>query len=278
MRARQHAPDLDARAERGEQSGHERDGEQRGDHDDEQPSGGDRAQVGERHGEQRGESHRDGRGGDEHAVPRVGRRFHRRMLGVGAGGARFAKPADEQQRVVHAEPEAEHGDDVLERDGEWPHTCDERGGAEREPDREAADTERDRGRRHRAEGEQEEREGEWERTTLRRGDVVRARGAEIVVERILSGHHDLGGGMRCTNGHRGRGGAGAQSRHERIAGDAPAVEPDDDERTGAGTEEGAVGDVEIGERARDAGNTDRGVDEPAQRDAARGRVRAAECP
>ena len=147
------------------------------------------------------------------------------MLGVGTGGARFAKPADEKQRVVHAEPEAEHGDDVLEGDGEWPHTRDERGGAEREPDRQAADTERNRCRRHCAEGEHEEREGEWERSALRRGDVVCARGTEIVVECILSGHHDLGSGMRRTNGHRGRGGAGAQSRHERIAGDAPPSSP-----------------------------------------------------
>jgi hypothetical protein len=136
------------------------------------------------------------------------------MLGVGAGGACLAKPADEQQGVVHAQPEAEHRDDVLQGDGEWPRPSDERRGAQREADRQASDTERNHRRRHRAEREEKEREREWKRATLRRRDVVCARGAEIVVERVLSGHHDLGSGMHRTSGCRGRRGTSAQPRNE----------------------------------------------------------------
>ena len=182
---------VDVAPENRERPGQKRRCEQHRHRDDDQPADPDRAGLGERRQGQRRESDHDGQSRGHHSGPR-------RLNGAYGGVDRcqaavqlLPEARDDEQRVVDADAQPHHRRDVEHEDG---HRLELRGDsddAEGDRNREDADDDRERRGDERPEGEHQHGERQRQRVLLGLPRILRADGADVVVERGIAGDLDV---------------------------------------------------------------------------------------
>ena len=103
-----------------EARGQERHRDQHRDGDRQQPANAHGPQLIHRNGEEPGEPDGDGEARQRNRVPGVPHRVDRGVAGAEPGHTRLAEATHREQRVVDAQSQADHRDDVLQHDGEGP--------------------------------------------------------------------------------------------------------------------------------------------------------------
>ena len=174
------AEGVHARTEDGEQGGQKREAVEDGRHHDDHPRQPHRA---DRAGAQQQEARQADGDGDAGEHDRAARRRERagQRLGAVAATQLLAEAADDEQRVVDGDAQADHADDVVGvgRDRREPAEHDSAGQARR--DGQHADQQRQRGGHRRAEDQQEQRQHQRQHDELRAAQVRPGDLGEVVV-------------------------------------------------------------------------------------------------
>ncbi len=110
---------------------------------------------------------------------------------VEARAALLAVAGDDEQRVVDADGEAHHRDDVGDEERELENLAEQRGDADGDEDREDAENERHAGRNERPEDEDEHEQGDRYPEGLAALEVVLGLGLELVAEAGAAGDQDF---------------------------------------------------------------------------------------
>jgi hypothetical protein len=182
----------------------------------------------------------------------VARRFLRGAVRVAPLRERLAEAADGQERVVDAEPEADHRREALDENRERHALRDPGGDAQRERDREQADADRQRRGHDAAEGEEQQEQGEGKHVHLGGAGVGRARAPQVVVERGDSGPAEPRVGVDRAELRDQRRGGRAQRGEKALDGLAARIEAHDDQEPAVLAAEERVVLVERRDHAGDA--------------------------